>query len=121
MMEIVRASDRESQQGTTFTGKVTLERVLQAATPEGVSISVVHFEDGARTHWHAHPGEQVLYVLEGRGRVGTASEQHALAPGDVVRETSGERHWHGAAPGRSMTHISITTGGSPSWFEAPEE
>jgi hypothetical protein len=31
-----------------------------------------------------------------------------------------ERHWHGAAAGRSMTHLSVTNVGPPEWFEAPE-
>lgn len=120
-MKIVRKHEQTSQSGTTFTGNVTLDRVLGAQQEGGVSISVVHFDDGARTHWHEHPGEQVLYILEGEGRVGTATEQYLVSPGDVVHATPGERHWHGAAPGASMTHISITTVGSPTWYGAPTE
>ncbi len=74
-MKVIRKHEHESRQGETFTGKVTLESVLNAQTDGGVSVSMVHFEDGARTHWHAHPGEQVLIVLEGEGRVGTAGDQ----------------------------------------------
>jgi quercetin dioxygenase-like cupin family protein len=120
-MKIVRSADRAARQGETFTGTVTLESVLSAQLPDGVSISVVHFENGARTHWHEHPGEQVLYILEGEGRVGNEREQHLVHPGDVIHEGPGERHWHGAAPGKNMTHISVTTGGSPTWFDAPDE
>jgi quercetin dioxygenase-like cupin family protein len=119
-MQINRGNERTSRKGDTFTGNVRLERVLDGGA-DGVSISIVHFEDGARTNWHAHPGEQVLYILEGEGRVGTESEQHLVYPGDVVHESSGERHWHGAVPGQNMTHISITTGGSPQWFDAPKD
>jgi quercetin dioxygenase-like cupin family protein len=119
-MEIIRASERPSSEGQTFTGKVTLERVLSGGS-DGVTVSVVHFKDGARTNLHVHPGEQILYVLEGEGRVGTESEQHLIYPGDVVREGPGVTHWHGAAPGKNMTHISITTVGSPQWFGPPEE
>jgi quercetin dioxygenase-like cupin family protein len=120
-MDIIRASERPASEGQTFTGKVTLERVLNAQDPNGVTVSVVHFEDGARTNWHVHPGEQILFVLEGEGRAGTESEQHLIFPGDVVREGPGVTHWHGAVPGKNMTHISITTVGSPEWFGAPEE
>ena len=75
----------------------------------------------ALTHWHAHPGEQILYILEGEGRVGNASEEIRVSAGDVVYTAPGEKHWHGAAPGSSMVHISITNVGSPTWFEeAPE-
>ncbi len=120
-MKVVKAGDRAARKGDTFTGDVTLESVLSAQQEHGMSVSVVHFTDGARTNWHEHPGEQVLYILEGEGRVGTASEQFLVHPGDVVHAAPGERHWHGAAPGQNMTHISITTVGSPTWFESPEE
>ena len=121
-MQVIRSDERQSRQGDTFTGEVTLERVLEAQTEGGVSLSIVHFNDGARTYWHEHPGEQVLYILEGEGRVGTQrGEEVRVKPGDVVYEGPGERHWHGAAPGQSMTHISITTKGSPQWFGPPEE
>ena len=120
-MKIIRKDEHSSQQGTTFTGEVTLERVLGQQRPDGVGASIVHFKDGARTNWHEHPGEQVLIVLEGEGRVGSETEEHRIYPGDVVYEQAGERHWHGAAPGKDMTHISVTTHGSPTWFDAPAE
>lgn len=120
-MKIIRKDEHSNQQGSTFTGKVTLERILAQQRDDGVSVSIVHFEDGARTNWHAHPGEQVLIVLEGEGRVGTETEQHLVYPGDVIHELPGERHWHGAAPGKHMSHITITTHGGPTWFEAPSD
>lgn len=120
-MKIIRRDEHQSQQGTTFTGEVIQERILTPQTEGGLSISIVHFKDGARTHWHEHPGEQVLYILEGEGRVGNDREEFRVQPGDVVYEGPGEPHWHGAAPGQSMSHISITTVGSPTWFDPPEE
>jgi quercetin dioxygenase-like cupin family protein len=30
-----------------------------------------------------------------------------IRPGDVVLFSPGEKHWHGAAPGSSMTHIAV--------------
>jgi quercetin dioxygenase-like cupin family protein len=119
-MKVVRGSEAKGEQGATFTGKTELKRVLSAQQPGGMAVSVVRFEDGSRTHWHTHPGEQLLYILKGQGRVGTADEEFQVGPGDVVHAAPGERHWHGAAPGQSMTHISVTTVGPPEWFEAPE-
>lgn len=119
-MQIVHKGQTTPQQGTTFTGPVTLERAVSMQREGGMSVSIVHFDEGARTHWHEHPGEQILIVLEGKGRVGTESESFEIGPGDVVYAAPGERHWHGASPGYSMTHASITTVGSPTWFEAPE-
>jgi quercetin dioxygenase-like cupin family protein len=119
-MKVVRGGEVEAEPGTTFTGEARLARLLAAQRPGGVAVSLVRFEDGARTKWHAHPGEQILYILEGEGRVGTEADETRLMPGDVVYAAPGERHWHGALPGRSMAHLSVTTVGSPQWFEAPE-
>jgi len=30
-----------------------------------------------------------------------------IAPGDVIWTPPGEKHWHGAAPNSSMTHIAL--------------
>jgi quercetin dioxygenase-like cupin family protein len=42
-------------------------------------------------------------------------------PGDSVWFDPGERHWHGAAPHRSMVHLAIQmtdeSGASASWQE----
>jgi len=120
-MKVARKDEGKISQGSTFTNKTTLNRLLPAQQEEGISLSLVTFEDGALTHWHEHPGEQILYILEGKGRVGNASEEIHVTAGDVVYTRPGEKHWHGAAPGSSMTHISITNVGSPTWFEeAPE-
>ena len=119
-MKVVRGDDAKPEQVGTFTGATQLMRLLGAQQPGGMAVSLVRFEDGSRTHWHVHPGEQVLYVLAGQGRVGTANEEMIIGPGDVVYAAPMERHWHGAAPGQSMTHLSVTNGGAPEWFEAPE-
>lgn len=120
-MRLVRKEEAQSSVGTTFTGDVTLDRVLPPQVEGGLGVSVVHFKDGARTNWHDHPGEQILYILEGRARAGTASEQIEAGPGDVIHMPPGERHWHGAMPGTSMSHISVTNVGPPTWYESPEE
>ena len=120
-MKVVRGGDVAGDLGTTFTGETRLARLLAAQQAGGMAVSLVRFADGARTHWHVHPGEQVLYILEGEGRVGTEHEEFRVGPGDVVHAAPGERHWHGALPGQSMAHLSVTTVGSPEWFEAPDE
>ena len=119
-MNVIRAEEAQPEQGDTFTGEAYLARLMNKQRPDGMSVSLVRFEDGARTNWHVHPGEQILYILEGEGRAGTEGQETVVRPGDVVYTDSGERHWHGATPGQSMSHLSITTVGSPEWFEAPE-
>ena len=120
-MHVLRGADAPSQQGTTFTGDVTLTRLLAAADPGGVSVASVRFEDGARTNWHDHPGEQILYVVDGEARAGTETEELRAGPGDILYMPAGERHWHGAVEGGTMTHLSITTAGPPTWYDAPED
>jgi quercetin dioxygenase-like cupin family protein len=119
-MKVIRGNDARTTQTGAFTGQTRLRRLLDVQQQGGMAVSLVSFEDGARTHWHTHPGEQILYILEGQGRAGTAEEEFRLEPGDLVYAPPMERHWHGAAPGQSMTHLSVTTGGAPEWFEAPE-
>ena len=108
-MKIVRGTEGKVHQGTTFTNKATLNRLLPAQQDGGISLSLVTFENGAITHWHAHPGEQILYILEGEGRVGNENEEMSVSAGDVIYTASGEKHWHGAAPGGSMTHTVLRT------------
>ena len=60
-------------------------------------------------------------VKAGHGRVGDATGEREIGPGDVVRIGPGERHWHGAARGASMTHLSVTTVGPPDWQEPVAE
>ncbi len=120
-MKVTRVADVPGQAGTTFTGPVEMRRLIDFQRSDGTSVSLVRFEDGARTNWHTHPGEQILIVVEGEGRVGTATEEFAIGPGDVVYCAPNERHWHGAQPGKQMAHFSITTLGAPTWFDAPEE
>jgi quercetin dioxygenase-like cupin family protein len=85
-----------------------------------MSVSIVHFHDGARTYVHSHKGGQILLILRGTAQVGTVADDmiEELAPGDMVHAAAGERHWHGAAaPGIDMSHLSIAIG--PSTWEGP--
>ena len=55
------------------------------------------------------PRGQILIVTAGTGRVqrwGDPIEE--IRAGDVVRIPAGQKHWHGASPRASMTHIAIT-------------
>jgi len=52
---------------------------------------------------------QTLYVTEGRGLVQSRGGGIVeIRPGDIVYTPADEWHWHGAAPGHFMTHLSIT-------------
>lgn len=109
-MEIKRAGSQPSTRGASewFTGAVRVDPLFEAPAPARVRGASVTFEAGARTAWHTHPLGQTLVVTAGVGRVqrdGGAIE--GIRPGDVVWIPPNEKHWHGAAPSTSMTHIAI--------------
>jgi quercetin dioxygenase-like cupin family protein len=109
-MEIKRNGSQPSGKGPAdyFTGTVRIDPLFQASDPARARGASVTFEPGARTAWHTHPLGQTLIVTSGLGRVQLWGGQiEEIRPGDVVWFPPGEKHWHGAAPTTSMTHIAI--------------
>ena len=119
-MKHVPQEERESNANVFVSGGTSeLVRLLSAQAEGGVSVALVHFTDGALTHWHTHPGEQVLLVTAGECRFGNEDGDTGVAKtGDIIHFPPGEKHWHGAVAGTNMTHMSITTVGAPNWMEA---
>lgn len=122
-MGLSRAGSRDVVPGPmeNFTGDVRVERLFDAVDPSHASGGLVTFAPGARTAWHLHPSGQILIVTSGTGRVqlsGHAMEE--IRTGDVVQIPAGAKHWHGAAPHASMTHLGITEprdGTAVQWME----
>lgn len=102
-----------------FTGTVWQDAISDPSVK--VRVVRVFFEPGARTAWHTHPFGQTLYVTEGRGLARSEGGPLVeLRPGDTVWFAPGEKHWHGAAPTTSMTHIAIhetLDGKAADWME----
>jgi quercetin dioxygenase-like cupin family protein len=91
-----------------FTGQVWLEQLAVLPSPNPTKVVRVTFAPGARTAWHTHPHGQVLHILDGVARIGReGGPVREVRPGDSVQFDPGERHWHGAGPGRLMTHLAI--------------
>jgi quercetin dioxygenase-like cupin family protein len=122
-MKITRSGEQPSRNGEAeyFSGAVRIEPLFNAPEPARVAGASVTFEPGARTAWHTHPLGQTLIVTSGRGlaqRDGGPIEE--IHPGDVVWFPPGEKHWHGATPTTSMTHIAIQEkldGKAVEWLE----
>lgn len=122
-VNITHREERASFDGSAdnFTGRVHVDMLLEAHAPARASGGSVRFQPGARTAWHTHPLGQTLVVTSGVGRVqfwGGAVRD--MRPGDVVWIPPGVKHWHGAAPTTSMTHIAIAEvldGSSVTWLE----
>lgn len=122
-MDITQAAGRERRQGPAdwFAGSVSIEGLFSGFDLKRVQGAIVSFEPGARTAWHTHPLGQILFVQSGSGRAqswdGPIKEIRA---GDVVWFAPGEKHWHGAGPTTTMSHLAIQEaqdGKVVSWLE----
>jgi 4-carboxymuconolactone decarboxylase len=120
---VTRAESRPARPGPAenFTGAVRVEMLFEAVDPSHASGGSVTFEPGARTAWHSHPRGQILIVTAGTGRVQRWGDRiEEIRTGDVIRIPAGQKHWHGASPRASMTHIAISEhrdGTAVQWME----
>jgi 4-carboxymuconolactone decarboxylase len=120
---IYRTGSQASVKGSAeyFTGTVRVDPLFPATEFAPFAGGRVTFEPGARSAWHIHPTGQHLLVIEGVGLIqqwGGAIEE--IKAGDVVSCPPGIKHWHGATPTTSMTHIAITgtvNGRNVQWLE----
>ncbi len=113
MAQAKRGEDFEKTKGSpdNFTGNVFIQNT--GKVEEGATVLRVTFEKGAHTFWHKHTGRQVLYFLEGKGRVQLRGQEVINAvSGDVVQIPPNTDHWHGAHPEETdhMSHLAITSG-----------
>ncbi len=96
--------------GKFFRGQTYLNMLVNKDDVWNSSIGNVTFEPGARTNWHKHTGGQLLLVLDGEGRYQErGGDIRVLKKGDVVKIAPEIEHWHGAAPDKWFTHISVET------------
>ena len=119
-MRIFRSSDAPvgPVDPGTFSGQATVRRLAHDETGVPVGVYRVTFSDGGRTNWHRHSGPQWLFVVEGRVRVqAEGSGSRDLDAGDAVVVGPGERHWHGAVPGSTGTHIAVNVNAVTTWLE----
>jgi len=122
-MEIKRCGSQPSRKGPAenFTGAVRLDPLFQPPTPARALGLSVTFEPCARTAWHTHPLGQTLIVTAGCGWTQCwGGPIEAVRPGDVVWCPPETKHWHGATPTTSMTHIAILEaldGKTAEWME----
>ena len=122
-IELIRKGSHVATNGPAqyFTGGVQVDQLFPAKGPSRVSGGVVTFEPGARSAWHTHPFGQILIVTAGIGRVQAwGAPWQEIRAGDVVRIPPNVKHWHGASPTTSMTHIAIQEaldGNAVDWME----
>jgi 4-carboxymuconolactone decarboxylase len=120
---IITAGSQPQSQGPAeyFTGQVKIEPLFPANDSTNVSGAYVSFNAGARSAWHTHPAGQHLVVTSGRGWTQEWGKPVVeIRPGDVVWCPPDIKHWHGASPGSSMTHLALTgsvNGKAVDWLE----
>jgi quercetin dioxygenase-like cupin family protein len=104
-----------------FTGRVRVDPLFSADSDISASGAYVTFEPGARSDWHTHPAGQRLIVTSGVGLTQAEGQPvQTIRTGDVVVCPPGVKHWHGAAPGSAMTHLTVTgtvAGKNVEWME----
>ena len=113
-MKITRMSptERIPATGELFVGKVERQPLVGDADSRQIRVGVVTFHDGAVNRFHHHTFDQVLVITEGEGIVQVEGQpERRVTAGDVIFVPAGEIHWHGAAPGKSMSHLTVATPG----------
>ena len=119
-MRVLRSTEGETVNRTgspIFDGTVH-GRGLADGLSEQINAAVVHFSRVARTRIHRHASDQLLYIVNGIGKVGAGDEEHTVGVGDFVVIPAGEAHWHGAADtGSPMSHLTITLPGGETIVE----
>ena len=113
-MEIQPKQPTTKAPAERFTGDAWVDVIARGEGASRVRVNVVRFAPRARNAWHAHAVGQTLHVTEGIGRIqARGGDVLQIRAGDTIHTRPGEWHWHGAAPDRFMTHLTI--------YEAPAE
>ena len=123
-MKIFRTREVASRPADTQSFVGAAQTKLLASSEEGTPVHVyrVEFPSGARTNWHRHSGPQWLLVVEGRIRAQVWGEApQDVDAGDAIVFAPNEKHWHGAVPGSSGTHIAVNVNVKTEWLEPVSE
>ena len=90
-----------------FTGKARFARYPRV-DESGDGWAIVDFGAGAINNWHSHSKGQYLIITQGTGLVQEWGKPvQIVRKGDAVWFPPDVKHWHGAAPGQTMSHIAI--------------
>lgn len=104
-----------------FTGAVRVQSLFDAKDQTRSTGGQVTFQPGARSAWHTHPLGQILIVTDGVGWFQQwGGPIRVMRKGDVIWIPAGAKHWHGATPASSVTHIAIQEnldGRNVDWLE----
>jgi quercetin dioxygenase-like cupin family protein len=106
----VTKAGRERSDNPIFVGEVDYQTAVGEESRD-LRLSEVSFKRGAVNKPHVHTTDQILVITDGEGLVATDEERHDVSAGDVALIPANTKHWHGARPGKDMTHWSILGNG----------
>jgi quercetin dioxygenase-like cupin family protein len=112
----ITKAGRERSDNPIFVGEVDYQTAVGEESRD-LRLSEVHFNRGAVNKPHVHSTDQILVVSEGEGFVATDAERSDLTVGDVALIPANTKHWHGARPGKDVTHWSILGNGKTTIVE----
>ena len=94
-------------------GEVFSQMLITKGTgiSKDIHVGVMTFEPGGTTKLHTHDFEQVLYVISGKGRVATETEEFIVTPGTIIFIPEGENHAHGATKDSQFIQLTIMNAG----------
>ncbi|NDB32083.1 MAG: cupin domain-containing protein [Nitrososphaeria archaeon] len=121
-----------------FTGITFMKDISGAIQSKEQDIYHVYFKGGSKTKLHSHNGNQVLIVIQGRGKLEffkksgnkkedfkiKRTESTPLNPGDIAYIPKGILHTHGSSSKKLFSHIAINilpskkTQFKTAWYES---
>jgi len=111
--------------GDIVTGKAWHNKLFAEDSVYTTAIGVEEFEAGSRNVWHAHPGGQILIVLDGEGyHQMKGGPVQVVKKGDVLTCPPNVLHWHGASKHSGVTQMYIlpnTEKGLAEWHQRVTE
>ena len=118
-VRVIRVTEagRAKSDNPIFKGDVLSQTVVGEDESRDLRLSEVTFRRGAVNKWHVHSCDQILVVTGGEGTVADEREERTVAMGDVAFIPANTKHWHGAKPGKDMTHWSILANGKTTIVE----
>lgn len=117
-MRVIRIGEvpTETRMGGIFLGTVESKALIgESMGALDLKLDIITFPPDVRNKPHSHSCDQALYILSGKGVVGTEKEEVPAEPGMMFFIPRGEKHWHGAAKESTFSHISILGHGKTEW------
>ncbi|GGC12267.1 cupin [Novosphingobium endophyticum] len=81
----------------------------KAFSGDGATIALNRLMPGHEPRPHAHPHEQIAYILSGRIRFCVGSDEHLLGPGSVLRIPPGIEHWGEVVGDEPVLNLDVFT------------